>query len=284
MDKIVITVAPTGNVPTKERTPHVPVTPAEIAQSVLDSYKAGASVAHIHARDGNGAPTFKREVFREIVDRIREKCDIVIQLSTGARGGKTAEERGECLSLAPEMASLTTGSSNFPTAVNSNPPELIEYLCKRMNEFGVVPEIEVFDTAMIAGALALEKKGVLRSPLRFNLVMGVGGSIPATPKNMFFLYESLPQGSYWNCTVVGPAHPRLATIAIALGGHVRAGIEDNIYYERGVLATNPGLVERVARIAEAAGRSVATAAEAREIIGLGRIAGRDQSKGGSGIE
>ena len=268
MSKVVITVAPTGNVPTKDKTPHVPVTPEEIARSVYECYRAGAAVAHIHARDENGLPTYRKEVFREIVERIREKCDIIIQLSTGARAGKTAEERAECVTLGPEMASLTTGSSNFPTAVNSNPPELIEYLCRQMNAYGVVPEIEVFDAAMIANALALEKKGLLKSPLHFNLVMGVPGSIPATPKNMFFLVESLPPGSYWTCTSIGPLHPNLSMVAIALGGHVRTGIEDNIYYDRGVLATNPMLVERVVRMAEASGRGVATVAEAREMLGL----------------
>lgn len=268
MEKLVITVAPTGNVPTKDRTPYVPITPEEIAQSVYESYLAGASVAHIHARDENGQPTYKKEVFREIIERIREKCDIIIQLSTGARAGRTAEERGECISLAPEMASLTTGSSNFPTMANYNPPDLIEYLCKQMNQYGVVPEIEVFDTAMIANALALEKKGLIAPPLRFNLVLGVPGSIPATPKNLFFLVESLPPDSYWTCTAIGPLHVQLSTIAIALGGNVRAGIEDNIYYEKGVLATNPKLVERIARIAEACGRGVATVAEARKILKL----------------
>ncbi|NPV71632.1 MAG: 3-keto-5-aminohexanoate cleavage protein [Firmicutes bacterium] len=268
MNNLIVTVAPTGNVPTKEKTPHVPVTPEEIARSVYESYKAGASVAHIHARDERGLPTHRLDVFREIVERVREKCDIIIQLSTGARAGKTAEERGECISLAPEMASLTTGSSNFPTTINSNPAELIEYLCRQMKQYGVVPEIEVFDSAMISNALDLEKNGLISPPLTFNLVMGVRGSIPASPKNLFFLVDSLPHGARWTCTAIGPLHLQLSTIAIALGGNVRAGIEDNVFYEKGVLATNPQLVERVVRVAEATGRGVATVAEAREILGL----------------
>ncbi|HHV78660.1 MAG TPA: 3-keto-5-aminohexanoate cleavage protein [Firmicutes bacterium] len=270
MEKLVITIAPTGNVPTKDRTPYVPVTPAEIAESVYECYKAGASVAHIHARDETGRPTYRKEVFKEIVDRIKEKCDIIIQLSTGARAGRTAEERGECITLAPEMASLTTGSSNFPTMANLNAPDLIEYLCKQMQAYNVVPEIEVFDTAMIANALALQKKGLLSEPLRFNLVMGVPGSIPASFKNLFFLVESLPAGAYWTCTSVGPLHPNLSMMAMAMGGNVRTGIEDNIYYEKGVLATNPMLVERVVKMAQALGREVASVKEAREILKLNR--------------
>lgn len=268
MDKVIITVAPTGNVPTRDRTPHVPLTPVEIAESVYASYQAGASVAHLHARDEHGRPTYRREVFAEIIERVRGLCDIIIQVSTGARAGRSAEERGEVLELAPEMASLTTGSSNFPTAVNSNPPELIHHLCTRLRAHRVVPEIEVFDTAMIGNALALEQRGLLPSPLHFNLVLGVPGSLEASARNLFYLYESLPDGSTWQVSVIGARHVQLSMMAMALGGNVRVGIEDNIYYERGVLATNPRLVERMAGIARAAGRGVASVAEARCALSL----------------
>lgn len=268
MDKLIVTVAATGNVPTKERTPHVPLAPEEIAQSVYESYQAGAAVAHVHARDEAGRPTHRVDVFKEIVERIREKCDVIVQVSTGARAGKTAEERGEALELAPEMASLTTGSSNFPDQCNSNPPDLVEYLCGRMRDRGIVPEIEVFDAAMIWNGLSLIKKGLIPEPPHFNLVLGVPGSIPAIPKNLFFLYDNLPQGCTWQVSSIGPMHVPLSMIAIALGGHVRTGLEDNIFYDKGVLATNPGLVERVVKIARAAGREIATPAEARRILSL----------------
>ncbi|HHV79422.1 MAG TPA: 3-keto-5-aminohexanoate cleavage protein [Firmicutes bacterium] len=268
MEKLIITIAPTGNVPTKEKTPHVPVTPKEIAESVYESYMEGAAIAHIHARDEQGKPTYRRDIFKEIVERIREKCDIIIQISTGARAGKTAEERGEALDLGAEMASLTTGSSNFPTQVNSNSPDLIEYLCKRMLEFRVIPEVEVFDAAMIPNAIALAKKGLIPTPMHFNLVLGVPGSLPATPRNLFYLYESLPEDCTWQVSAIGPLHVELSMMAMALGGNIRTGIEDNIYYDKGVLATNPKLVERIVRVARAAGREIATPEEARRILNL----------------
>jgi len=194
MDKLVVTVAVTGNVPTKERTPYVPVTPEEIAQSAFESYQAGAALVHVHARDEAGRPTHRTDVFREIVGCIREKSD-------------------QC---------------------NFNPPDLIEYLCKRMKDFAVVPEIEVFDAAMLWNGM----------------------------------YENLPQGCTWQVSAIGPMHVPLSMMAIALGGHVRTGLEDNIYYARGVLATNPRLVERIAGISRAAGREIATPDEARGILGL----------------
>jgi 3-keto-5-aminohexanoate cleavage enzyme len=268
MDKLIITAAVTGNVPTRERTPYVPVTPKEIAQSVYESYLAGAAVAHVHARDEAGRPTHRIDVFKEIVERIREKCDIIVQVSTGARAGKTAEERGEALDLSPEMASLTTGSSNFPDQCNFNPPSLVEYLCERMKTRGTVPEIEIFDSAMIWSGLSLIQRGLIPEPPHFNLVLGVPGSLPATPKNLFFLYENLPRDCTWQVSSIGAIHVPLSMIAIALGGHVRTGLEDNIYYDKGVLATNPRLVERIVDIARAAGRDVAGPDEARRILSL----------------
>ncbi len=274
MDKIIITIAPTGNVPTRERTPHVPITPDEIARSVGECRQVGAALAHLHARDTEQRPTYRGEVFRDIVAAVRASSDIITQVSTGARAGRTAPERAECLAAGAEMASLTTGSSNFATQVNDNAPDLVEQLCREMTRRGVVPEIEIFDAAMISLAVALAEKGLIPKPLHFNLVLGVPGSLPATPKNLFFLYESLPRYGElakdltWQVTVVGPPHVDLSVMAMSLGGNVRVGLEDNIYYARGVLAANSRLVERMVGIARAMGREPATPEEARALLKL----------------
>jgi len=271
MRKVIITVAPTGNVPTKKDTPYVPITPEEIAADVFKCYQAGASVAHIHTRGEDGKPAVNINITREIVERIREKCDIIIQLSTGARGG-TEYERGECLELKPEMASLSTGSSNFPTSVNSNSPQLIEYLGKKMIENGVKPEIEAFDVAMITNIGFYLKNGTLKPPLQFNLVMNVPGSISGTPKNLLHMYELLPKDATFTVMGVGKAHVDMITMGIILGGNVRVGLEDVLVYsyETGELATNLMLVERAAKIIRDLGHEVATVQEARKILGLSR--------------
>ncbi|MCC5465372.1 3-keto-5-aminohexanoate cleavage protein [Pelosinus baikalensis] len=269
MEKLIITIAPTGNVPTKSMTPHVPVTPEEIAKDLVACYEKGAAVAHIHARDGEGVPTCDLQYFAQTV-RLLDKagCPIVKQISTGARGGKSGEARAEALVLNPLSASLSSGSSNFPTSINANEPKLVEYLAKTMLERNIKPEIEVFDTAMISNSVRLEQAGLIKEPLLFNFVLGVKGSLPATPKNLFFLYESLPHNAVWSVSVIGPQHVNLSVMAMALGGHVRVGIEDNVYYSKGILATNVALVERIANIAKAMGREIATPEDVRRIWGI----------------
>lgn len=269
MQKLIITIAPTGNVPTKAMTPHVPVTPKEIAEDIVRCYEAGAAVAHIHARDGEGRPTAKAAFFDAILkEPALAACPIKKQLSTGARGTRSQEERAEVLTLDPFSASLATGSSNFPRSGNINEPPLVEHLATVMKERHIFPEIEVFDTAMIANAVRLAEQGFLPTPLHFNLVLGVKGSQPPTAKQLFFLYESLPKDATWTVSVIGAQHVPLSTMAIALGGHVRVGIEDNIYYSHGVLGTNVQMVERIAAIAKAMGRELATPEEVPEIWGV----------------
>lgn len=269
-DKIIITIAPTGNVPTREMNPHLPVTPQEIAQQIYECWKEGAAVAHIHARDEKEQPTSDVNIYREILNCLARKkdCDIMTQLSTGGRAGKSYQERGQMLCLGAEMASLSTGSSNFPTKANLNDPETIEYLAGEMKKYGTKPEIEVFDTAMLENARQLVKRGILDWPLQVNLVMGVPGSQPANFKQLFFLYESLPPGVTWTITAVGKYHVELSAMALALGGSVRVGLEDNIFYRKGVLASNVALVKRIKNIALAMGKEIATPDEAREILGL----------------
>jgi 3-keto-5-aminohexanoate cleavage enzyme len=268
MNKLIITVAPTGNVPTRGTCPDLPVSPAEIAEDVYRCYNAGASVAHIHARDKDGKPTADSSAFKPIIDKIREKCNIIIQLSTGARAGKSAAERGACIELKPEMASLSTGSSNFSRTVNYNPPELIKELAGRMFELGVKPEIEVFDISALEHAAYLADKGFINKPMHINLVFGVPGSMGGIPRNLFFLIESLPAGCTWSVTSVGKSHRQLSALAIILGGHVRTGLEDLLELEEGCPVSNLQLVERVATLARTYGREPATAAEARLMLDL----------------
>ncbi len=266
--KMIITIAPTGNVPTRKLNPHTPITPEEIARDVHRCYLEGASVVHIHARDNNGVPTTDPAVFKEIMVRIREKCDLVIQVSTGSRGGE-ASERGDCVELKPEMASLTTGSSNFPSGVNYNPPTLIESLARKMLHFRVKPELEIFDLSMIDGAMRLLKKGLVEEPLHFNLVLNVPGSLKGTAANLITLKANLPPQCTWTVSAIGGSHKKLTALALILGGHVRVGIEDVLELEKGRPVSNPELVRHAVEMAGMLGREIATPAEAREILGLG---------------
>lgn len=268
MEKLIITVAPTGNVPTIDQTPHLPVSPAEIAEDIFSCWQAGASIAHIHARDADGKPTADPEIFSEIAKKVKAKCDIIIQFSTGARAGKSAAERGACIDHQPEMASLTTGSSNFADSVNYNPPELIKELALRMKKQGVKPEIEVFDLSALENAKYLTRKGILETPLHINLVLGVPGSLAGAPRNLFFLLENLPSASTWSLTSIGRSHAQLSALAIVLSGHVRTGLEDVMELEKGQPISNLQLVNRLANIARAYGREIATPTEARKILDL----------------
>ena len=265
MEKLIITIAPTGNVPTKQMTPYVPLSAEEIADDIVACCKKGAAVAHIHARDNAGTPTCDKHYFTEILQVLQTKnCPIIRQLSTGARGG-AGEERAAVLGLCPDSASLATGSSNFPQSINANAPLFVEHMADTMLKNHIKPEIEVFDTAMIQNAVNLQKKGLLTSPLDFNLVLGARGSLPATARNLFFLVESLPADAVWSVSVIGKEHVNLSAVAIALGGNVRVGIEDNIYYTKGVLAQNAELVERIINIAKSMGREIATPEDVRRI-------------------
>lgn len=269
-NKIIFTLAPTGNVPTKAMNPNLPTTPSEIAAEIYECWKLGAAVAHIHTRDENAQPTSDVKVNKSVLDELKKypDCDVITQLSTGGRAGKTYRDRGQMICLAPDMASLATGSSNFPAKCNFNDPETVSFLAAEMKKYKVKPEIEVFDTAMIWTALNLVKKGEIDAPLHFNLVLGVGGSQPATAKALFYLVENLPEKCTWGVSVIGKHHVELSVIAMALGGNVRIGLEDNVYMSKGILATNKELLIRMKNIALAMGKEIATPAEAREILSL----------------
>ncbi len=270
MEKLIITIAPTGNVPTKKTNPNTPITVEEIVRDIKTCSEKGATIAHIHVRDSNGNPTSDKAIYKEVLKRLdEENIDIIRQLSTGARGGENSIDwRGQMLELNAQMASLATGSSNFMTSVNANSPELIETLANKMKENNIKPEIEAFDVAMISNATRLCKKGILKGPLHFNLVMNVPGSIPGTPKNLFHMIESMPEGSTWTVSGIGSSQMTMIAMAILMGGHVRTGIEDVLELKKGVPATNGSLVENVLNIARALGREIATIEDTKRILGL----------------
>jgi len=269
MHKLIITVALTGAEVTKDANPNIPVTPDEIASEAYLCQQAGASLVHLHARDNEGKPTQCQEHFRQIIEKVREKTDLIIQVSTGGAVGMHPEERLQPVYLKPEMATLTTGSVNFGDEVFLNPPAYIERFALAIKEQGVKPEIEVFDLGMINNALGLVKKGLLTLPLHFDFVMGVPGGIPASIKNLLHLVESIPDKCTWSVAGIGRHELPLGTAAILLGGHVRVGFEDNIYFEKGKLAeSNAQLVERIAQLAGIHNRVVATPDEARQILGI----------------
>ena len=275
MDPLILNVALTGMVPTKADNASVPVTPEEIAEDAARCVAAGAAIVHLHARDSEGRPTYRAEVYAEIIRRIRERSpDVIVCVSTSGRLFKTFAERSEVLDLegelVPDMASLTLGSLNFPKQASVNDPEMIRRLARRMAERGVVPELEVFDLGMVDYARFLIERGELREPLYFNLLLGSLGTLSATPAHLTALVDALPTGSTWAGAGIGRFQFFVNAMAITMGGNVRVGLEDNLGLdaEKTRPATNLALVERLVRLAEAAERPIANPPEARALIGL----------------
>ncbi|MDX1707618.1 MAG: 3-keto-5-aminohexanoate cleavage protein, partial [Desulfobacterales bacterium] len=266
--KLIITVAPTGSIPKKKDTPHVPVTIEEIVTCALRCEDEGASIVHIHIRDEDENPSDDPQIFHEIVHRIREQSNLIIQVSTGGRAGTDLESRIQRLQMCPEMASLTTGSVNFRTSAYVNPPDLIEALAKEMHRLAIKPEMEIFDLSMINNAIALGERDLADRPLHFNFVMGLQGAMPAKAEHLVHLYSGLPSDSTWTVSGIGAAQLTMNLHAVLMGGHVRVGLEDNIYFRKGELATNERLVNRIARLSRELGRDVATPDEARKILRL----------------
>jgi 3-keto-5-aminohexanoate cleavage enzyme len=270
MEKLIITAALTGAEVTREDNPALPVTPAEIAEEAYRCWQAGASIVHIHARRPDGTSTQDRQVYQEIITGIRERCDIITQVSTGGAVGMSPKERLEPVSLRPDMATLSAGSVNFGEGLFVNTMNDIQEFARAIIANGVKPEIEVFDSGMIHNALGLVKAGILSLPLHFDFVLGVPGAMPGTPEALMYLRSLLPAGSTWTVAGIGRAELPLGTMAIILGGHVRVGFEDNIYYKRGQLAQgNEQLVKRISRLAAELGRELASPQEARQILNIG---------------
>ena len=273
--KLIINLAGTGMVPTRADNPAVPITPQEIAEDCAACFGLGASTFHLHARDEAGQPSWRPDIYSEIVVRVREKCPTaVICVSTSGRTFKRFEERAAVLDLEgdakPDMASLTLGSLNFPTQASVNEPSMIQALARRMIERGIVPELEVFDFGMLDYAKYLVEREILRPPLYFNFLLGSLGALSATPFHLAALSMALPTGASWTGAGIGRFQFFVNSLAITMGGHVRVGLEDNLYLDprKEHLASNPSLVERLAKLAQAAGRAIATPAESRAMIGL----------------
>ncbi len=272
MDKLIITVAPTGSVPRKKDTPHVPVTPDEITETAYRCEQEGAAVIHVHCRDEDERPTSRFEIFRETVDKIRKRTKLIVMTSTSGIAGATDAERATPLKTNPEMGSLTTGTLNFsgrkPSIVYVNTLETIQFLAKTMLDAGIKPEIEAFDVGFIWEGQKLVDGGLVKDPAHFQLVMGVDGGVPATPENLLHMRNQLPPTATYVVAGMSRMQLPMTTMATLMGGHVRVGIEDNLYLKKGVLARNEELVARARHVAEDLQREVATPEEARRIMGL----------------
>jgi uncharacterized protein (DUF849 family) len=278
--KVVITAALTGALTTRKQCEYIPYTPVEIAEEAKRCADAGAAVVHIHAREDDGTPSFKVEKYRQIMDEIRKRSDIIINFSTGAVGIPAEARIAHIRELRPELAALNMGSMNYAIYserrkafhhdhVFANPFSDIRFFLETMNESGVRPEMECFDSGHIGNTAPLIDLGVLRPPYQFSLVMGVLGGIPGTTRNLVHQVGSLPAGSHWQVIGIGLNQWPLLAAAVGLGGNVRVGLEDNFYLEAGRMAAGNGdLVEKAVAMCREQGREVASIAEARERLGL----------------
>lgn len=270
-NKVIVTVACTGAWPQKSDSPYVPITPEEEADEVYRCWQAGASVAHIHVRDDEGKASMDYDKFEKTVKLIRERCDIVLNLTTSGGLGLSDEVRMKpFMELRPEMASFDCGSMNWlHTSVFENHPRFLEKLGPTMKEYGVKPEIEIFDAGMVYNALYYLKKGVLEAPLHFQFVLGAAGGMTATVENLVFLKSLIPDDATWGALGIGKGHLPILYAALAMNGNVRVGMEDNIFYAPKTLAkSNADFVERTKRTAFEIGKEIATPAETRKILNL----------------
>lgn len=275
---LIITCAITGAETTRERQPHLPITPKEQAEAAKEAIEAGASIIHLHVREDDGRPSQRVERFRDSIQAIREAVpQAIIQISTGGAIGEAIENRMKPLELKPEMASLNLGTMNFGDDVFFNHPKDILALALKMKQLGIVPELEVYEMGMLENAFRLFKQGHIQEPLHFQFVLGVVGGISGEPENLISLVQLLRnrflgilnKEYHWGVAGVGRFQLPLSMQALVMGGNVRVGFEDNIFYHKGVLAkSNAQFVDRIVRIAKEMGREIATPQQAREIIGL----------------
>ena len=273
--KRVITAALCGSWPTKDMNPAVPYTPEEIAEEAYNCWKAGAAIVHVHVRNADGSPSTDFALYKETVDRIRahKDCDVCINITSSGSVDFGDEERIYPLQqLLPELASYDAGTLNWQhRTVFMNPPSFLEKLGHALQESNIKPEIEIFDGGMIQNAIHYIKTGVLKAPCHFQIVLGCAGGLPSTVENLVFLRNMLPEGSTWAACGIGHGHLPIMMATIAMGGHLRVGMEDNVYYKKGVLADNNAqFVARAKRLLEEADLEAATPDEAREIYGLTR--------------
>jgi 3-keto-5-aminohexanoate cleavage enzyme len=271
MEKLIITAAITGAELDKSKCPVLPITPEEQAQAAKEAVEAGASVIHLHVRDDAGNPSQELSHFKRTVDAIKKACPItpVIQFSTGGAVGEKIEKRIAPLSLKPDMASFNLGTINFGEEIFVNTFADMRELAQAFEKYGVMPEFEIYDAGHVDNLRKLIKEGIVKPPYHCQFVLGVPGALSGEISSLVYLSEHLPEGSTWAVAGIGRFELPLAIHAIAMGGHVRVGLEDNIYYSKGRPAkSNAELVARIKRIALEVGREIATPAEARTKLGL----------------
>jgi len=274
-NKRVITAAITGSWPTRQDNPNLSITPEEIAADVYTCWKAGAAIAHIHVRNDDGTPSTDFGKYKETVDRIRayKDCDICINITSSGSVGFGDEERIYPLQqLLPELASYDCGTINWQhNTIFENHPRFLEKLGLALQESNIKPEIEIFDAGMVYNAIYYIKKGILKSPCHFQIVLGAAGGMTNEIRNLVFLRGLLPEGSTWGGCGIGAGHMPIMMATIAMGGHLRVGMEDNVMYHKKILAdSNAQFVARAKRLLEEAGLQTATPDEAREIYALTR--------------
>jgi uncharacterized protein (DUF849 family) len=267
---VVITAAVDGPVATQADNPNIPATPEEFAKVAKEVYEAGASVIHIHTRNKQGQSSADYDCAKDILDAVHASCPILTQLSTG--GFFPLEERIRLVELKPRMASLNICTMTFGNTVFQNPPNMVRKVAARMMELGVKAELEIYDTGHLDFAMQLLKEGLLVEPLQFSTVLGVQGGAAATPENMLILVSRMPKNAVWQMIGVGSrANLMLTTMAIAMGGNARTGLEDLLYISKGVLADNPTLIRRLVKVARAIEREPATVEQTEQMLQLPKI-------------
>ncbi len=274
MSKTIITVAVTGAWPKKKDNPNVPMTPSEIADDVYACWKAGAAVAHLHMRDEEGNGTMSADKFRETEGLLRERypdCDVILNYTTSGDLNATDETRmAHLIELKPDMASYDCGTMNWGhSTLFVNHPKFLEKLGEVLIENNIKPEVEIFDAGMYYNSRYYVKKGFLQEPVHYQFVLGAPGGSTATVENLTYLKGLLPENCTWSALGIGRGHMPIMYATIAMGGHIRVGLEDNVMYDKDTLATgNVQLIERAARAVREFGNEVATPAEAREMLSL----------------
>lgn len=269
MEKLIITCAITGAEVTKEQNPAVPYTVEEIIESSYQAYLAGASIIHLHAREDNGKPSYRKERFKELIDGIKRKCpDVIVQVTTGGALGMTRDERLTPTNLYPEMATLDCGTLNFGgDDIFINTENDIKYFAKELESKKIYKELECFEKGHVDTVLRLVKQGFIHRPLHFSFVLGVNGGMSGETRDFIFMKDSIPEDATYSVAGIGRFEFSLAEQAIIHGGHVRVGLEDNLYIEKGILTiSNRQLVEKVVMLAKKYNREIASPKEARKIL------------------
>lgn len=271
-DPVIITVAPTGPLTTRANHPELPVTPEEIGRAVAEAAEAGAAVAHVHARGPDELPTADPATYAQIAREIRQRCDIVVQASTGVGLEVSCEDRLQIIASGEvdvTLATLNPASMTFGQGTFSNPPWFVERLAEEMRRRGIQPELEIYDFGHVGLCTDLVRRGLVRGPLQFSFVMGVRGGMPGDPALLPTLISMLPDGAIWQAIGIGRAQLPLSFAALALGGNIRVGFEDNVYFHKGQLAeSNAQFVRRAVELVHAAGREVATPQYVRARLGV----------------